>query len=61
MAVKNLDAKGSQVSHVNKESDPIDIALNKCVDHPSIFKISEYFNELTECNFLEAISNDIKK
>ena len=25
-AVKNLDMKGSQVSHVNENSDPIDIA-----------------------------------
>ena len=61
MAVKNLDAKGPQVFHVNKDSEPIDITLNKCVDHPSIFKINEYFNGLIESNFLEAILNDIKK
>ena len=58
--VKNLDAKGPQVSHVNEDSDPIDIALNKYVGHPSIFKIKEYFNEPTECNFSEVIPNDIK-
>ena len=28
MAVQNLDAKGPQVSQVNEDSDPIDIALN---------------------------------
>ena len=61
MAVKNLDAKGPQVFHVNKDSKPIDITVNKCVDHPSIFKINEYFNGLIESNFLEAILNDIKK
>ena len=27
--VKNLDVKGPQVSHVNEDSDPIVIALNK--------------------------------
>ena len=37
--VKNLDVKGPWVSHVNESSDPIDIALNKYVDHSSIFKI----------------------
>ena len=37
--VKNLDVKGPWVSHVNENSDPIDIALNKYVDHSSIFKI----------------------
>ena len=58
--MKNLDAKGPQVSHVNEDSDPIDIALNKYVGHPSIFKIKEYFNEPTECNFSEVIPNDIK-
>ena len=61
MAVKNLDVKGPHVSHVNEDSDPIDIALNKYVDHPSIFKVKEYFNEPTECNFLEVKSNDIKE
>ena len=38
-AVKNLYVKGPQVSHVNENSDPVDIALNKYGDHPSIFKI----------------------
>ena len=47
MTVKNLDAKGPQVSHVHEDSDPIDIALNKHVGHPSILKTKEYFNELT--------------
>ena len=59
--VKNLDVKGPQVSHVNEDSDPIDIALNKYVGHPSIFKRNEYFDEPTECNFLEVIPYDIKK
>ena len=36
-AVKDLDVKGPQVSHVNEDSDPTDIALNKYVSHPSIF------------------------
>ena len=58
--VKNLDAKGPQVSHLNEDSDPIDIALNKYVGHPCIFKLKEYLNEPTECNFSEVISNDIK-
>ena len=48
--MKNLDDKGPQVSHVNEDSDPIDIALNRYVVHPSIFKIKEYFNEPIECN-----------
>ena len=59
--MKNLDFKGPQVSHVNEDSDPIDIALNKYVDHLSTFKIKEYFNEPTECNFSKVIPNDIKK
>ena len=42
--MKTLDAKGPQVSHVNEDYDPIDIALNKYVSHPSTFKIKEYFN-----------------
>ena len=60
-AVKNLDVKGPQVSHANENSDPIDIALNKYVDHPSIFKIEEYFNKSTQCKFLEVTPNNIKK
>ena len=60
-AVKNLDVKGRQTSHVNENFDPIDIALNKYVDHSSIFKIKEYFNKPTECNFLEVSPIDIKK
>ena len=59
--VKNLDAKGPQVSHVNENSDPIDIVLNKYVDHSSIFKIKEYFNKSAESNFSEVTPNDIKK
>ena len=58
--MKNLDAEGPQVSHVNKDSDPIGIALNKYLGHPSIFKRKEDFNEPTEWNFLEVIPNDIK-
>ena len=58
--MKKLDVKGPQVSHVNEDSDPIDIALNKYVGYPSTFKIKEYFNELTECIFSEVIPNDIK-
>ena len=57
--MKKLDVKGPQVSHVNEDSDPIDIALNEYVGYPSTFKIKEYFNELTECNFSEVIPNDI--
>ena len=38
-AVKNVDVKRPQVSHVNENSDPIDITLNEYIDHPSIFKI----------------------
>ena len=60
-AVKNLYVKGHQVSLVNENSDPIDINLNKYVDHPSIFKIKEYFNKYTESNFLEITPNNIKK
>ena len=59
--MKNSDVKGPQVSHVNEDSGPVDIALNKYVGHPSIFKIKEYFNEPNECNFSEVIPNDIKK
>ena len=33
-------SKEPQVSHVNKDFGPVDIASNKYVDHPSIFKIS---------------------
>ena len=40
----NPDVKGTQVSRVNENSDPIDIVLNKYVDYPSIFKMKEYFN-----------------
>ena len=58
-AVKNLDVKGPQVSHVNENSDPIDITLNKYVDLSKIFKTKEYFNKSTESNFLEVTPNDI--
>ena len=61
MAVKNLYVKGHQVSHVNENSDPIDINLNKYVNHPCILKIKEYFNKSTESNFSEITPNDIKK
>ena len=59
--MKNLYVKGHQVSLVNENSDPIDINLNKYVDHPSTFKIKEYFNKYTESNFLEITPNNIKK
>ena len=61
MAVKNLYVKGHQVSHVNENSDPIDINLNKYVNHPCILKIKEYFNKSNESNFSEITPNDIKK
>ena len=57
--MKNLDVKGPQVSHVNENSDPIDITLNKYVDLSKIFKTKEYFNKSTESNFLEVTPNDI--
>ena len=57
--MKNLYVKGHQVSLVNENSDPIDINLNKYVDHPSIFKIKEYFNQSTESNFSEITPNNI--
>ena len=60
-AVKNLGVKGPQVCHVNKNSDPIDIALNKYVDHPNIFKIKEYFIQSTESSFSVVKPKDIKK
>ena len=53
--------KEPQVTHVNEDSDPFDIALNKYVNHPSILKIKEYFNEHTEFNFSDLIPNDIEK
>ena len=37
------------------------MALNKHVNHSSILKIKEYFNEHTEFNFLDLIPNDIEK
>ena len=60
-AVKDIDVKVTQVSHVNENSDSIDIALNKYVNHPSTFKIRKYFNKPTECNFWEVTPTDIKK
>ena len=48
---KNLDVKVPQVSHVNEDSDPIDIALNAYVDY--------YINKPTECNFSEVTPNYI--
>ena len=59
--MKNLDVKGRQVSHVNENSDPTDMALNKYIDHSSTFKIKKYFNKSTESNFSEVTPNDIKK
>ena len=52
--------KGPEVSHVNEDSDPIDIALSKYVDHPGILKIKEYSNEANEFNFSEVIPNHIE-
>ena len=52
--------KGSQVSHVNEDSNPVDITLNKYVSQPSILKIKEYFSEHTEFNFSDLIPNDIE-
>ena len=59
--MKNLYVKWHNVSLVNENSDPTDINLNKYVDHPSIFKIKEYFNKYTDSNFLEITPNNIKK
>ena len=56
--MKNLYVKGHQVSLVNENSDPININLNKYVDHSSIFKIKEYFNK---SNLSEVTPNYIKK
>ena len=49
------------MSLVNKNYDPADITLNKYVDHPSIMKIKQYFNEPTEFNFSEVTPNGIEK
>ena len=49
--MKSFDIKGPQISYVNEDSDPIDFVLINHVDHPSILKIKEYFNETTEFNF----------
>ena len=43
-AVKNLDIKGPQVYHINKDSGHIHIVLKKYIDHPSILKVMEYCN-----------------
>ena len=59
--MKNSYIKGLHVCHVNEDSDPIDVALNKYVDHRSLLKMKEYFKEPTELNFSEAIPNDIEK
>ena len=59
--MKHLDVKRPQVSHVNENSDPIDLTLNKYFDHPSIFEIKESFNKPPECNSLEVIPNGIKE
>ena len=47
--------------HVNEDSDPMDIVLNKYVNHPSKLKVKKYFNEPTEFNLLELIPNHIEK
>ena len=50
------------MSRVNKDSDLIDIMLNKYVNHyPSLLKIKVYFNEPTEFDFWEVIPSDIEK
>ena len=59
--MKSLYVKGHQVSHVNENSDLIDINLNKYVHHTSIFKIKEYFNRSTESNFSGITPTDINK
>ena len=59
--MKYLDIKGPQVSHVNEDSDPIDITLSEYVDHSSTLKIKEYFNKPIELKFLEVLQNDNKK
>ena len=37
------------------------MALKKYVNHPSILKIKEYFNEHTKFNFSDLTPNDIGK
>ena len=59
--MKNLDVKGPQVSNFNENSETIGIAFNKYFDHPSIFKIKEYFNKAPQCNFQEVAPNNLKK
>ena len=59
LAVKNVDIKGPQMSDVNE--DPIDIALNKYVDHLSKLKITEYFTEPTVFNLSEVIPDGINE
>lgn len=51
MLVKNLNIKKSQVSHVNEDSDPVDITLNKYVYHPSILKIKDILPNLLSLIF----------
>ena len=53
--------KGPQVSHVNEDSDPTNMALNKYSNHPSVLKIKEYFKEHTEFDFSDLIADDIEK
>ena len=59
--MKILDIKKASGTHVNEDSDPVDMALNTYVNHSSILKIKEYFNEHTEFNCLDLIPNDIAK
>ena len=50
------------MSRVNKDSDLIDIMLNKYVNHyPSLLKIKVCFNEPTEFDFREVIPNNTEK
>ena len=58
--MKKLDVKGSQVSQVNEDSDPIDIALNKYVNHLVYLKKRNILMNLLS-NFLEVIPNEITK
>ena len=53
--MKNFDVKGPQIKLINK------LPQINHVDHRSILKIKEYFNEITEFIFLEVIPNDIEK
>ena len=49
------------MSSINTETDPIDNALNKYVNHPSVLKIKEYFRELDEFNFSPVTLEEMEK